>query len=146
MESGLELLRALQLWEEITMQRSMSGVVRFARDAGLSIPQLRVLFRLSYVKTSTISDVAEYLAITKAGASQIVEQLVQAKLLERKEDRVDRRIRKITLTENGRILASKFEDSRHEWLGKVMETLDPEQQYKIKKSLLELIEAARRVE
>ena len=63
--------------------------------------QLLVLYVLLEDKKLTVKDIAAQLSITSSAATQLVEHLVQTGLVERTEDRSDRRAVDVQLTAEG---------------------------------------------
>ncbi|NES98013.1 MAG: MarR family transcriptional regulator [Desertifilum sp. SIO1I2] len=82
-------------------------VVRFLRsqmrqgDASLSLSQLRVLNYLKRYPQVSLTDVSEYLDVTRATMSATIERLVQRGLVERTEDPQERRRVILSLTPTG---------------------------------------------
>lgn len=82
-------------------------VVRFLRsqmrqgDASLSLSQLRVLNYLKRCPQASLTDVSEYLDVTRATMSATIERLVQRGLVERIEDPQERRRVLLSLTPTG---------------------------------------------
>ena len=67
-------------------------------------------------------------------------------LLERSEDRQDRRARKLKLTEQGQALVERGIEARRAWMESLTTNLTPEQQAMIAEALSMLTEAARKSE
>ena len=82
MGRSTELKHALRAWMDIAIHRSMRGWAHHARASGLSMPQFSILMQLQHHGHCGISDISERFEITAAAASQHVENLVQAGLLE----------------------------------------------------------------
>jgi len=136
----------LHEWVGVFMRRSMHEFVQFSKDSGLTISQLSALFRLYHGGTCGVSEIGDHLGVTNAAASQMVERLVQLGLLERSEDRSDRRVKNLTLTENGRRMVIESITARQAWMEQLTITLTSEQQASISAALLALTEAAQRLE
>jgi DNA-binding MarR family transcriptional regulator len=105
--------------------RAFHEQVRFVKASGLSMPQFTILMQLHYQRQCGVSDIGARMDITSAAASQLVEKLVQADLLERSEDPLDRRAKQLRLTEKGRALVETSQAERHRWVNGLMETLSP---------------------
>ncbi|QBJ95647.1 MarR family transcriptional regulator [Rhodococcus sp. ABRD24] len=82
----------------------------------LSFSQVRTLFLLLQLgEPVAINEVAERLGLSVAAAGRSIDHLVCQKLVLRREDPVDRRIKRVSLSEAGRSLASRHvEDKRDE--------------------------------
>lgn len=73
----------------------------------LSFTQVRALFVLAQGgEPMAIHEVAERLGLSVAATGRSVDQMVNQDLLERREDPRDRRIKRISLSEAGRTIAS----------------------------------------
>ncbi|MBI3484700.1 MAG: winged helix DNA-binding protein, partial [Acidobacteria bacterium] len=72
--------------------------------ARLTFPQLSLLLLLARKQSWTISDVATFLRVSNAAASQFVDRLVRHHFLQRHEGTTDRRIAQVSLTERSRRL------------------------------------------
>ena len=140
------LKQALHAWMDVAMHRSMRGWAHHARTSGLSMPQFSILMQLQHHGHCGISDISERFEITPAAASQHVENLVQAGLLERTEAPEDRRARHIQLTPKGRSLIESGIRERHQWMDRLAETLDDKDREKIASALAILTETARKLE
>jgi DNA-binding MarR family transcriptional regulator len=94
-----ELLTALNA--EL-MGPSMGAVLQILQGSNLSMPRLVALFYLRYKGSATISELSEHLNLALGTTSQAIDQLVQAGLVERREEAQDRRHKLVTLTAVGR--------------------------------------------
>lgn len=140
------LKHALHAWMDVAIHRSMRGWAHHARASGLSMPQFSILMQLHHRGNCGISDIGERFEITPAAASQHVENLVQAGLLERTEAPEDRRARQIQLTHKGRSLIENGIRERHEWMDSLAETLDEKDREQLAAALVLLTDAARKLE
>ena len=83
--------------------------MRRHRSPGLSVPQFRALAFAGGHTGATLGELAEHLGLMPPAASAIVEGLVEMKLLERSENRLDRRRICLARTGSGR---EKLTDTR----------------------------------
>src|SRR5262245_58520757 len=105
-----QLCDRLRQWSNIVMGRSMRDLMRFVKDADLTMGQYTTLIRLHYGDTCGISEIANHLGITNPAASQLIDRLVQMGLIERVEDPTDRRAKQLSLTPKSRtLLQASFE-------------------------------------
>ena len=146
MGRSTELKHALRSWMDIAIHRSMRGWAHHARASGLSMPQFSILMQLHHHGHCGLSEISERFEITAAAASQHVENLVQAGLLERTAALTDRRVREIQLTPKGRALIEKGISERHQWMDQLAETLDETDREMAAAALGRLTEAARKLE
>lgn len=89
---------------------------------------------------------AKDLKISAAAASQHVENLVQADLIERTEDPHDRRAKQIQLSPKGKALIEKGMNARYHWVDQLATTINPRDHEKIADALTILNEAARKLD
>jgi DNA-binding MarR family transcriptional regulator len=75
----------------------------------LTKSQFTILKILSVSDTSTVSEIANILRISRAAASKNVEKLVQSRLVKRRVIKDDRRVAEISLSEKGRELVKSYE-------------------------------------
>jgi DNA-binding MarR family transcriptional regulator len=145
--SSSELLpRVLTEWTGVLMRASTGDFNRIMREQGLSMPQISTLMRLFYHRAAAVSDIGAAMGVSNAAASQMIDRLVQLGLIDRREDRLDRRVRQVDLTEKGRQLIQQAMDVRRRWMEDLTARLTPEQQDAIVTALTLLTEAARNLE
>jgi DNA-binding MarR family transcriptional regulator len=95
------------LWREL--------VIGFAAQLGelrLGFTQLAALYALADGGTTTIADLADTLNRSPSATSRLVDGLVRRRLLERREESEDRRMRSVWLTERGRALVAVVDRAR----------------------------------
>jgi DNA-binding MarR family transcriptional regulator len=131
---------------DVSTHYSMRGWAHHAKATGLSMPQFSLLMQLYYRGSCGISELSERFEITSAAASQHVDNLFQAGLIERDEDPRDRRAKQIKLSSKGRALLESGMGERYRWMDRLAETLDEKDRQKIADSLVILTEAARKLE
>jgi DNA-binding MarR family transcriptional regulator len=132
----------LREWAEVFMRRSMHDFRDFTCDSGLSMSQFSALYQIYHNGACGVSDIGEHLGVTNAGASQMIDRLVQQGLLERTEDLHDRRSKHLALTSKGLALVHSSIEARRRWLAELTTALTPEQQEEISTALTLLIQAA----
>ena len=137
------LLKALRSWMDVSTHYSMRGWVHHAKATGLSMPQFNILMQLFYRGNYGISEISERFEITNAAASQHVDNLVQAGLIERAEDPRDRRAKQIRLSPKGRALIESGMSERYRWMDTLAEALEEKDRRKIAEALVILTRAAR---
>ena len=146
MTSPTQLNKTLHAWMDVFMHRSMRSWMHFAKSTGLSMPQFSILMQLYYRGHCGISDISDRFEISTAAASQHVENLVQAGLIERNEAAADRRAKQVELSPRGRSLLEKGISERYRWMDRLAEILDEKDRDKITGALTILTEAARKLE
>jgi DNA-binding MarR family transcriptional regulator len=131
---------------DVAMQRSMHGWSHHAKEAGLSMPQFSILMQLYYRGHCGISDIRDRFEISSAAASQHVENLVQAGLMERSEASEDRRAKQVQLSAKGRQLLEKGMRDRYRWMDALADGLDQQAQQQIAEALRRLTDATRKLD
>ncbi len=146
MTDSVRFSQALRQWMDVFMHRSMSGWMQYVKSSGLSMPQFSILMRLHYRGGCGISNLSEHMDISAAAASQLVEKLVQAGLLERSEDPHDRRAKQVALSSKGEELIEQGIQERYRWVDGLAETLNPEEKIKITEALEIMTQVAQTME
>jgi DNA-binding MarR family transcriptional regulator len=146
MSKEVRFSEALRSWMDVAMQRSMHGWSHHAKASGLSMPQFSILMQLYYRGNCGISDIRDRFEITAAAASQLVEKLVQAGLIERTEATEDRRAKQVQLSTKGRQLLEKGMSDRYRWMDGLSEGLDQRAQEQIASALVQLTDATRKLD
>ena len=146
MPENQQLSHVLREWAEVFMRRSMREFLYFMKETGLSTTQLSTLMRLYYHGSCPISDIGDYLGITRAATSQMAQRLVEQGLMVRSEDAADRRVKQLTLTAEGRALIEQGIEARRRWLEDLTRALTPDQKENIVTAILHLTETARRLD
>ena len=118
------------------------GLGKFMEETGLSFSQINILMRLLHGRRIGVSEIGEQLGVTNAAASQAVDRLVGLDLIERTEDPIDRRAKRLALTRKGRALIEQGIEIRSQWIEGLTDALTPEQQSLIISALTLLTEAA----
>lgn len=137
-----QVRQALRQWSEVFMHRSMAETRTFMETHGLSFAQISVLMHLRRSNACRISDLGMRLGVSNAAASQLVDRLVQAGLVERLEDAKDRRVKRLRLTPTGEKLVDQAIAVRESWLESVLDRLSDEEQARVTEALRLLTEAA----
>lgn len=101
----VEILRVLR-------KHTLCDTLRVMRREELSLTQMSTLWHLRHTGAASISDIRDHLNISLAATSHLVDRLVGHGLVERTEDRSDRRHKQVTLTAAGRTLVVEIEQAR----------------------------------
>src|SRR5215208_3618699 len=138
--------QAIRSWMDVFMHRSMHGWGLFAKSTGLSMPQFSILMQLHHSGNCAIGDISDRFDITNAAASQLVDKLVNSRLIQREEDPHDRRAKRLNLTEKGRGLVQQGIEERYRWVDQLAGRLTAEEQVQVSEALNIMTEAAKEVE
>ncbi len=136
--------QALIDWSALFLQATMQQFNRFARANGISILQLTVLQGLHQHGPHEVTAFAEIMQVSPAGASQMVERLVQQGLVTRQQVSSDRRVREVHLTDAGRALVEAANNARLIWLEEIVDALPDSRRAAVREALVLLAEATPR--
>ncbi len=123
MQQADPFIVTLQRWIEVSMHRSMRDFMGYARESGLSLPQLGALFQVHRRGCSGVTELGDDLGVTSSAASQMLERLVQQGFVLRSEDPSDRRVKQIILTDKGLQVLQESLHARQGWLHDLADTL-----------------------
>jgi DNA-binding MarR family transcriptional regulator len=126
-DSRNQFIDALREWTKAFMSTSMGAFLQFAKEQGLSVPQIGALFHINNQGTCGVTDIGDDLAVTSAAASQMLERLVQNGLVERSEDPNDRRAKQIVLTEHGHRVVRGSMEIRQRWFAALADRLSTQE-------------------
>ncbi|MFA6251824.1 MAG: MarR family transcriptional regulator [Candidatus Paceibacterota bacterium] len=93
----------------------------------LTIGQVEILHVIREKKQIPMKDVSDFLDITPPSATSMINNLVTNGILERKLDRIDRRIILLTMTEKGKMVFEKAKKERAAAFKKVVSNLSQEE-------------------
>src|SRR4026208_715783 len=142
----VQFTQAIRSWMDIFMSRSMRGWGRFAKSAGLSMPQFGLLMQMHHKGACGMSAVSERFDITPAAASQLVDKLVQNGFIKREEDPQDRRAKLLNLTDKGRELIQQGIEERYRWVEELGSKLSAEERTQISAALNIMTRVAQELE
>src|SRR5512137_2506471 len=128
MQTPDPLVSTLQEWFGIFRRLMMGSFFTYARDRGLTMAQLGAMFHISQKGACGVSDIGNDLGVTNSAASQMLERLVQLKLITRSEDPSDRRAKQIVLTDKGRQLLHEGSQANRLWLEDLAHSMTTEEQ------------------
>ncbi len=139
------LVLLLQEWMGAVMRRSLRSMILYMKENELSMSQIGALFQIQR-GTSNVSDLGEGLGITIAAASQMLERLVQQGLIQRSEDPLDRRAKKLILTDKGKGILQKSVQARQVWMGDMAAALSGQEKEQIAEALKIMIEKTKQLD
>jgi DNA-binding MarR family transcriptional regulator len=142
MDNRDRFLDALSAWTAVSMSTSMGAMLQFAKEQGLSVPQIGALFHINQLGACGVTDIGDDLGVTSAAASQMLERLVQAGLVERREDPDDRRAKRIVLTERGQRMLQEILEARQRQYAVLADRLSPHERDLAAEALRTLVERA----
>jgi DNA-binding MarR family transcriptional regulator len=146
MQSNDSLVATLQEWFGIFRRRMMGSFFTYARDKGLTMAQLGAMFHIFQKGACGVSDIGSDLGVTNSAASQMIERLVQLKLITRSEDLIDRRVKQILLTDKGQQILQQSNKANQDWLVNLVQTMTDDEQEHVRNALVTLIDKAHQLE
>ncbi len=141
-----ELVTALQEAFGILRHRMMGNMFGFARDNGLTMGQFGALLHIHQVDGCGVSDIGTDLGISNSAASQMLDRLVQLKLVTRTEDPADRRAKQIVLTDKGSQILQEGSLANRNWLEELARSMTEDEREQVRKAIEILIEKAQQFE
>ena len=127
-ENKSQLDNAIMDWTAVFVRLWMHDINRFTRSIGLSFGQMNLLLHIHYRGPCEVTSVSDLMQMTPAGASQMVERMVQQGLVTRCEVPGDRRVRLVHLTDQGCKLVLESINVHQEWVHSLASSFTPEQQ------------------
>jgi DNA-binding MarR family transcriptional regulator len=122
-------------WDDDQMERAITAFGRAALlldvprlhawdERGLSLPQLRILFRVRQSPGIGVKDLATALGVSASNITQQVEKLVTRGLMSRVEREANRRYVSLTLTSDGEQMAGEYSVTARSYLRRALAGLD----------------------
>jgi DNA-binding MarR family transcriptional regulator len=146
MQSQNPLAAALHEWFSIFRRSLMGNFFTYAKNNGLTMAQFGALLRIYHKGACGVSDIGSELGVTNSAASQMLERLVQLKLISRSEDPNDRRVKQIVLTDKGTRIFQESTLAFQTWMEDLAQTMTDEEQEQVRRSLVLLIDKAHQFE
>ncbi len=140
------LVKSLQEAFNLFRQRMMGNLFVYAKDNGLTMPQFGAMFHIYHSGVCGVSEIGSDLGVTNSAASQMLERLVQTKLISRSEDPSDRRGKLVVLTDKGREILLKGNLANQLWLEDLARSMTPQEQEQVRQAIGILVEKARLLE
>jgi DNA-binding MarR family transcriptional regulator len=111
-------------------------VFRVAAELDLSLSQIRALFLLSYAEHElALTELAPQLGLSVAATGRAVDVLVRHGLVACREDALDRRIKRIALTEPGHDTIARINTARRDGLRQFVSTLGDDDRERFHRAL-----------
>lgn len=133
-------------WFSIFRRGMMGNFHTYAKKNGLTMAQFGAMLRIYHKGACGVSDIGSDLGVTNSAVSQMLERLVQLNLISRTEDPTDRRVKQIVLTEKGMRIFHESSQAFENWLARLVETMNADEQEQVRNSLVILIDKAHQLE
>ena len=131
----------LALWRSV-IARAGVGAYAIFEELDLTLTQVKALCVLSQAEL-TVKDLAERLGLSLPGASRAVDALVERGLLDRREDRVDRRMKRLRCTDAGRAALERLDEARLAGIAQFTATLPAAQRRRLSAALRPILDDLR---
>ena len=106
----------------------------------LTLTQIKLLHHLEDAdRELTLKEAAELVVVSLPAASRMVDDLVRRGIVERHEDVTDRRMKRISLTDDGRSVIRQVNAARLTGLERFAHTLNDDERAVLSRALAELI-------
>jgi DNA-binding MarR family transcriptional regulator len=129
-------------WAAVMVRAFLHDFHHRARSSGLSLAQINALVHLYYRGPSEVMDFTELMELSPAGASQMIERMVQQGVVRRAESPDDRRVRLVHLTEQGQQIVEASINSQRARIEEMVGTLPEEQKRVFGQALVSLTQRA----
>lgn len=107
----------------------------------LTITQIKVLHHLDqHERSLTVKEAAEVASLSLPAASRAIDDLVRRGFAQRQEDLADRRMKQVSITEQGRAASRRLNAARLRGLEEFVETLSSQQRTRLSGAIAKLLE------
>jgi DNA-binding MarR family transcriptional regulator len=130
-----ELSRKLGAFVGFLMSTHGRDLIHLAHEFELSFSQMKALHYLHEQTDLSVKSLGEALGLSLGAMSRAADELVQRGLMDRTEDAVDRRIKRLRLTPEGRELVQKMRELRMAGFEQFVATLAPKERAQLAKAL-----------
>jgi len=97
------------------------------QELGLSHAQIGMLFILFHHHEASVKQISEYLGVTKSAVTQLLDPLVDKRLVNRRNDENDRRIVRLSLTPKGLQLLKKLNKLKYAGIRSALASLSAQE-------------------
>jgi DNA-binding MarR family transcriptional regulator len=112
-EKHEEFARLLQeLVSTLKRHNDICDMLHICRREELSLPQVVTLFYVRRADCASISEISEHLNLSLAATSHLVDRLVIGGFVVRREDMIDRRHKRVSVSPTGLTLIEELERAR----------------------------------
>lgn len=115
-------------------------ILGVAAGLDLSFSQLRAMFVLVDCQEElAVGELAERLGLSMATTGRAVQALTRAELVTRREDELDRRVKRVRLSEHGRVLVAGFVHAHREAVRECVESLSDREREQLSQALAPIL-------
>lgn len=110
------------------MKGNQNEVMQVTAEFDLSLSQLRTLFVLDHAhEPLAVNQIAEALGLSMPATGRAIDALVRTGLVSRNEDTVDRRVKRIALSETGQAVLTRIAEARAAAVHQLFDRLSPDE-------------------
>lgn len=128
----------LTVWRRVIQQGGVDTYAIF-EELDVTLMQVKALTALA-ADELTVKELAERLGLSLPGASRAVDALVCRELLHRREDAVDRRMKRLTCTTKGRDALARLDEAKLQGLEAFAATLPAPQRKRLVTALRPIVD------
>ena len=121
-------------------RRSADDTLAVMNEAGLTMAQMVAMHLLMHLGPISVSSIAACLKLSPPATSHLVDRLVVAGLVGRSEDPIDRRHKRIVITDEGRELIESTHEERTREFTRVLSRLSSEVQSQFRHALARVVD------
>ena len=130
-------------WSNLLWKESMRPLIQHLFEIDLTMSESQILRHLaSHQRPRTVSEVADYLAITHSAASRAVDRLVNDAFISRTENPADRRQKQLQLTEKGAQLVQMLNTIFSSGIERLVARLPPQEQEQFRMLIAHMVAAS----
>lgn len=119
-----QLAEELQRFFHRAMKGDQGELLALVAELDLTMPQIRGLFVLDTSdRALALTELAPMMGLSIAAAGRAVDGLVRSELVSRSEDPLDRRVKRLALTDDGRAALARLTEARLVGLRRFADTL-----------------------
>ncbi|GIW32538.1 MAG: hypothetical protein KatS3mg071_2712 [Meiothermus sp.] len=115
-------------------------MIGIAQHYGLTVSELNTIYELNENSSLNVTEIAQRVGLSKAAASQMIERLVRQGLLERSENPVNRREKRIRLTPAAQAVKRQVDEAILERMAAALATVPEAKIEQLSRALQEVLE------
>ncbi|MGL4773244.1 MAG: MarR family winged helix-turn-helix transcriptional regulator [Clostridium sp.] len=121
-----------------TINRKIFNMTSMMKDCTLPLSHMQVILYLSKRESSSVSEIAKVLGISRPNMTPIIDKLINENLVERNVDSTDRRVIRVNLTSNAKGFMAKHQQKVSRSLAEKLSALNNEDLITLQDSLTTL--------
>ncbi|MGL5152030.1 MAG: MarR family winged helix-turn-helix transcriptional regulator [Clostridium sp.] len=123
-----------------TINRKIFNVGSMMKNCHLPLSHMQVILYLSKKESSSVSEIAKILGISRPNMTPIIDKLISENLVIRSTDSSDRRVIQVKLTNNAKEFMKEHNKMLSEQLAKKLNSLCEDDLISLQRNLLEISE------